>query len=42
MARTQEHRNKFNVEIAAKYVDVLSFNQYVDELDDFEIPSIKK
>ncbi|MEC8031518.1 MAG: hypothetical protein VX138_06125 [Bacteroidota bacterium] len=38
----KEHRNKFNVEIAAKYVDVLSFNQYVDELDDFTIPSNKK
>jgi hypothetical protein len=34
----KKHRNKYNIEIASKYVDVLSFNQYVNELNDFHFP----
>ena len=35
----KKHRNKYNIEIASKHVDVLSFNQYVNELDNFKFPS---
>ena len=35
----KKHRNKYNIAIASKYVDVLSFNQYVNELNDFNFPS---
>ena len=28
----------YNIVIASKYVDVLSFNQYVNELNDFHFP----
>ena len=34
----KEHRNQYNIVIASKYVDVLSFNQYVNELNDFHFP----
>ena len=37
----KNHRNKFNILIASKYVDVLSFNQYVNELNDFNFPRIE-
>ena len=35
----KKHRNKYNIQIASKYMDVLSFNQYVNELDEFKFPS---
>ena len=34
----KKHRNQYNIVIASKYVDVLSFNQYVNELNDFNFP----
>ena len=34
----KKHRNQYNIVIASKYVDVLSFNQYVNELNDFHFP----
>ncbi|MDG1731255.1 MAG: hypothetical protein P8K68_08470 [Algibacter sp.] len=33
-----EHRNKYNVPIGAQYLDIISFNQYDNELTDFEYP----
>jgi len=33
-----KHRNKYNVKIASEYLDILSFNQYDNELVDFTFP----
>ncbi len=33
-----KHRNKYNVPIGAEYLDIISFNQYDNELTDFQYP----
>jgi hypothetical protein len=35
------HRNKYDVTIGAQYLDILSFNQYDNELTEFSYPGMK-